>query len=108
VAHVWVQSGLHPMYGWHVSSRWLHDRHMTHTQHVLPPYVATLLSPSTRDMWHTQSYCSRRHKHTHAQVKNNACTCTLFCWLLLGNQNVKGPYMYLEAEVVEEVMGWLG
>ena len=28
------------------------------------------------------------------------------CWLLLSNQNFKGPY--LEAEVVEEIMGWLG
>ena len=28
------------------------------------------------------------------------------CWKLLSNQNFKGPY--LEAEVVEEVIGWLG
>ena len=28
------------------------------------------------------------------------------CWKLLSNRNFKGPY--LEAEVVEEVMGWLG
>ena len=34
-----------------------------------------------------------------------AGTCTGICWLLLGNQNFKGPY--LEAEVVEEVTGWL-
>ena len=34
-------------------------------------------------------------------------TCsTLICYLLLSNQNFKGPY--LEAEVVEEVVGWLG
>ena len=33
-------------------------------------------------------------------------TCKLTCWKLLCNQNFKGPY--LEAEVVEEVMGWLG
>ena len=26
-------------------------------------------------------------------------------WRLLSNQNFNGPYMYLEAEVVEEVMG---
>ena len=30
----------------------------------------------------------------------------LTCWLLLGNQDFKGPY--LKAEVIEEVMGWLG
>jgi len=28
------------------------------------------------------------------------------CWQLLSNQNFKGPY--LKAEVVEEIMGWLG
>ena len=33
-------------------------------------------------------------------------TCTYVCWNLLSNHNFKGPY--LEAEVVEEVMGWLG
>ena len=30
----------------------------------------------------------------------------IFCWLLPGSQNFKGPY--LKAEVVEEAMGWLG
>ena len=29
-------------------------------------------------------------------------------WKLLSNQNIKGPYMYLEAEVVEEIIEWLG
>ena len=32
--------------------------------------------------------------------------CIHVCWWLHSNQNFKGPY--LEAEVVEEVMGWLG
>ena len=36
----------------------------------------------------------------------HACTCMYSCWKLLSNRNFKGPY--LEAEVVEEVMGWLG
>ena len=31
---------------------------------------------------------------------------THICYLLLSNQNFKGAY--LEAEVVEEVIGWLG
>ena len=31
---------------------------------------------------------------------------TVHVYLLLSNQKFKGPY--LEAEVVEEVMGWLG
>ena len=37
------------------------------------------------------------------------CTLSMYmyiCWKLLSNQNFKGPY--LEAEMVEEVMGWLG
>ena len=34
------------------------------------------------------------------------CVYMYICWKLLSNQNFKGPY--LEAEVVEEVMGWLG
>ena len=32
--------------------------------------------------------------------------CMGICWLLLGNQDFKDPY--LKAKVVEEVMGWLG
>ena len=36
----------------------------------------------------------------------HACTCQYVCWKLLSNQSFKGSY--LEAEVVEEVMGWLG
>ena len=32
--------------------------------------------------------------------------CTCICWLLLSNQNFKSPY--IKAEVVEEVMRWLG
>jgi len=35
-----------------------------------------------------------------------ARTCGYTCTLLLSNQNFKGPY--LEAEVIEEVIGWLG
>ena len=34
------------------------------------------------------------------------CMYMYICWLLLGNQHFKGPY--LEAEVVEEATGWLG
>ena len=32
--------------------------------------------------------------------------CMYICWLLLSNENFKGPY--LKAEVVEEIMGRLG
>ena len=32
--------------------------------------------------------------------------CMYICWKLLSNRNFKGPY--LKAEVVEEIMGWLG
>ena len=32
--------------------------------------------------------------------------CMYICWLLLSNENFKGPY--LKAEVVEEIVGRLG
>ena len=41
------------------------------------------------------------YRHVHVPVHVHAC-----CWLLLSNQHFKGPY--LVAEVVEEIMGWLG
>ena len=45
-----------------------------------------------------------------ATATHNVCTYMYMymcmCWKLLSNRNFKGPY--LEAEVVEGVMGWLG
>ena len=56
---------------------------------------------------HVPSYTCIKNVHEHVQYMYRGlyCTCVI-CWQLLRNQNVKGPY--LEAEVVEEVMGWLG
>ena len=84
-------------------------------------YMSLCLVLSSTDpvLCEGQKYNSDLQAHIHVYVYHiNLClyTCVhvrvdcthgiAYCWLLLGNQNVKGPY--LEAEVVEEVMGWLG
>ena len=55
------------------------------------------LSTTQRDVdngFNTSSYIMYMYMYTYT------------CLLLLSNQHFKGPY--LEAEVVEEVIGWLG
>ena len=44
--------------------------------------------------------------HVQCTIYMYMCKCTYICWQLLSKQNFKGSY--LEAEVVEEIMGWLG
>ena len=46
--------------------------------------------------------CPHTHMHTYMYIRTYIHT----CWLLLSTQNFKSPY--LKAEVVEEIMGWLG
>ena len=53
---------------------------------------------------HADHLCYKTSTHTHTQpVTLYIYTCKL---CMLSNQTFRGPY--LEAEVVEEIMGWLG
>ena len=42
----------------------------------------------------------------HISHSKSSCTCSYLVNVFVSNQNFKDPY--LEAEVVEEVIGWLG
>ena len=53
------------------------------------------------------TYCTSTAVYTCTCMYMYTCTLYMYvCWQLLSNQKFIGPY--LEAEVVEEIMGWLG